>query len=101
MFELLGDCSRFPGGKNANMIQGRSGGGTEKRIDPRDSEDIELTAFEREAEKCGFTFRHCVFGNQCNSLKSRIRFVNRFDDEFGLGHVWVELSVQYPNGFIK
>lgn len=61
---MLGGCSRLPGGKDVNLTQGRSSGGTEERIDPRDFEDIELTAFEREAEKCGFTFRHCVFGNQ-------------------------------------
>lgn len=64
MFELLGGCSRILGRKAVNLIQGRSSGSTEERIDPRDSEDIELTAFEREAEKCGFTFKHCVFGNQ-------------------------------------
>lgn len=37
-----------PCGKDMNMIQGRSSGDTEERMDPRDSEDIESTVFERE-----------------------------------------------------
>lgn len=67
-------------------------------MDPRDSEDIESRVFEMVVEELGFT----IFGNQMVQFpEPGIRFVNRLDDEFSLEHVWLELSVQYPNRLVK
>lgn len=66
----------------------------------RDSKDTESAVFEGEVETFCSNFKPCIFGNQMVQFPETGSQINRLNDEFNLGHVLVELSVQYSNRFV-